>query len=737
MKKIFLSCLFLVLIGSMPLVAQVSIVPLTQYNVGETIEYSSSNARTAILPQTDTLKLPYIEDFSGPQLPIDTIKVIAFSATEDIYQITQLKLHPLTDGDSIRILNAFGGSEVDSISRTTIIGKRFVKVIDKYTFLLFNDKQLSVPTIVDSDPKRKMYYCNWYKLGVNGYSTKPDLLGFLDDSGGVYINDNMAENPVSIGVASFDAIKYTGFPYSNSNVNGYADKLTSLPFDISSYKAKDSVYFSFYWQSKSLGHTPNTSSYLILEFKTIDNVWKEAWRQYGNPAQTVDTFYFANIVLKDSVYFHNGFQYRFRNYGLLSGRYNVWNIDYIYFNAHRTVVNPQTKDLCIIKTTNNILANYTSMPYKHYVSLPLTEQANQINKNLSFSLRDLGYIPGGTGTEGASNNRILIRDNLGNTIFTDSLEYQKTGAITNYTVASTPTTLDASKMNAPYVVKQEYWYNIVDQNVPIDLSFNNFKAVETYFYDYYAYDDGIPEVAFELFQRNGEGILCANKFSILKDDSLTHIDFCFIKNFGVSVENSTAIMTVWKDGTTINEQLTQQISVKFSSTINGFVRYEVAPSEKAKLTAGTYYFGVKHFINGGSLFLGYDRNNDHLDKIFSSSSTNTTWTPFNTNGSASAGSLMIRPVFKSEPLLATDITDKVESENSDTFVLYPNPSAGELHFTGQPECIVIYDITGKLIQSNMIKEIDLLDISLLQNGLYVVVLKKSGYSETKRLVVQK
>ncbi|ABG58201.1 T9SS type A sorting domain-containing protein [Cytophaga hutchinsonii] len=730
MKKLFFPCLLFVLIGSMPVLAQVSIVPLTQYNVGETAEYSASDARTAALTQTDTLKLPYIEDFSGPQLPIDTIKIVAFTSTENIYEIKQLKLHPLLSGDSIRILNAFGSGEKFDTTAYNILGKRFVKVLDKYTFQLFNDRLLTVPTTVNADPLAQMQYCNWYKLGINGYSTKPDVLGFLDDSGGVYINDNMSLNPVSIGVASFDAIKYTGFPYSNANVNGYADKLTSLPFNLSSYKAKDSVYFSFYWQSKSFGDTPESSAYLILEFKNRNNVWQEVWRKYGDPTQTIDTFRVVNIPLKDTLYRHKGFQYRFRNYGLLSGRFNVWNIDYIYINSKRTVNAAQTGDLCIVNTSRSILTEYTSIPYKHFISLSSSDQADLINQDLFFTLRDLRF--GGPAL--SSKNNLLVRDNLGNTISNDNHADITTGVISRWSFPSP--VLDPLKMDTPYVVKQEYSYNIVDYKAPIDLSFNNFKAIETYFYDYYAYDDGIPEDAFEAYQRNGEGILCANKFDILKEDSLTHIDFCFIKNFGPSVENSIITMAVWKDGTAIEEQLSQQITVKYSTIVNGFVRYAVTPSDKAKLAAGTYYFGFKHFI-AGSLFVGYDRNNDNLDKIVTSSSTNTTWTAFNTNANALTGTLMIRPVFKGKPLLVTDIEDQAASETSNTFILYPNPSAGELHFTGAPEYISIYDLTGKLIQTTHVKETDLLDISALNNGLYVVVLQKADYSETKRLAVQK
>jgi hypothetical protein len=729
MKKLFFPCLLFVFIGSIPVLAQVSIVPLTQYNVGETAEYSASNARTAALTQTDTLKLPYIEDFSGPQLPIDTVTIEVFSDTSYVYQLKQLKLHPLVSGDSIRILTTFGEQGFDTI-RNTVLGKRFVKVIDKYTFQLFNDAALSIPT--DVNPDTLFQYFTWYKLGVNGYSTKPDVLGFLDDSGGVYINDNMAINPLTMGVASFDAIKYTGFPYSNANVNGYADKLTSLPYNLSSYKAKDSVYFSFYWQSKSLGDTPESSAYLILEFKNRNNVWQEVWRRYGDPAQTIDTFYLAVIPIKDSLlYFHKGFQYRFRNYGLLSGRFNVWNIDYIYINSNQTYATIKTTDFAIVNTSRSMLANYTSMPYKHFISLSAEEQKNQTNPYLAFSARD--FRPS-RDIPLAPKITLRIRDNLQNTLYVKDSSDIIANIITNINFKAP--TLDPSKMDTPYVVKQEFSFNIIDNKAPIDLSFNNFKAVETYFYDYYAYDDGIPEDAFEAYQRNGEGILCANKFDILKEDSLTHIDFCFIKNFGPSVENSIITMAVWKDGTAIEEQLSQQITVKYSTIVNGFVRYAVTPSDKAKLAAGTYYFGFKHFI-AGSLFVGYDRNNDNLDKIVTSSSTNTTWTAFNTNANALTGTLMIRPVFKGKPLLVTDIEDQAASETSNTFILYPNPSAGELHFTGAPEYISIYDLTGKLIQTTHVKETDLLDISALNNGLYVVVLQKADYSETKRLAVQK
>lgn len=724
MRKIFFVFLMLAFVSTGTVYGQVSLVPLSQYTVAN--GSSDANSRTSAVVQSDTLKIPYIEDFSGAILPVDTIIPVVFSGTEYVYQIKHLKLHGLTSGTSINILSVTG----DTAYTDFLTGKKFVKVIDRYTFQLFNDTTLSEPAFVTPEYSKQMRYINWSRYYYGGYSTYPDSLGFVDNKGGVFINDDMSANPINTGVATFDGVNYLGIPYSSSNSNGYADNLTSLPFNLSSYKRKDSVAFSFYWQSKSLGDSPFTSEYLLLEFKDSSGTWREQWRQYGNPAQTIDTFRRAYVRLTDSLYLHKSFQYRFRNYGALNGRFNVWNVDYIYFNKNikkKDTLSYLTYDMSFIHTTRNALKNYTSIPYKHFIALSAADQMAQTNTDFNISVRDFRfYINSTFSTDFELRSRY-------NTAGSNSLV--NTSGLTKsvrFNVTFPPPAPIASTINQPFVLKQEFAANMVDTLGPIDLTFNNFKSIETYFYDYYAYDDNTPELAFSATQQFNQGIRVANKFTVLKADTLAYIDYCFIKNYGPDATNSIITLTVWKDGESLVELLSQQINLKYSTIINGFVRYPVTFTSAAILAPGSYYFGFKHVLQN-PVFLGYDRNNDYSAQIFSSTD-NATWVPFSSTGITAKGALMIRPVFANTKII-TGIPDAKESLNQ--FTIYPNPSSGELHLSGQPEYISVYDLRGKLIRTIDMHDTEWADLTALSNGIYVLVLQKDGYSETKRFIVQK
>src|SRR5690606_36789300 len=60
-------------------------------------------------------------------------------------------------------------------------------------------------------------------------SPYPDPAKWADQS--VWINNNMAINPLSRGVATFDALDFRGVPYDSMQPNNtiYADSLSSLP----------------------------------------------------------------------------------------------------------------------------------------------------------------------------------------------------------------------------------------------------------------------------------------------------------------------------------------------------------------------------------------------------------------------------------------------------------------------------------------------------------------------------
>jgi len=728
-KKIFFLFTATLFLCSIYVQAQVELVPLMQYSVGQ--QSSGAMYRTTSLaadPQ-DTLialKLPYIEDFSGNIIPIDTITYVLYSAPDSVYQLTHLKMHALKSGDPINVFNIHG---LTGILTAPLTGIKYAKVLDVYTFQLFDDAALSIPTPVGSI---KMILCTWTRVNNFGYSTYPDTLGFWPNNGGTFINDDMAINPVSVGAATFDGLNYLGIPYAITNTKGYADNLTSHRFDLSSYTAADSIYMSFYYQYKSWGDSPLNTEFLSLELNTkgIDTTgWVEVWRQYGNPDDPLDTFRVAMIPILGDSLLHKNFRYRFRSYGVLNGRFNVWNLDYIFIDTGRTYTNPLTTDITLVSTTKNCLANYTAIPYNHFNS-PGVTASSLTTTNSIFSVRNL--ISAVASDTSYLTFYLRTRDNLGNAIAYDNTAFLPQS---NRYTASIPTTVNASLMTAPYVLKQEYYIQeYFDTLSGYDLSFNNFKAVETAFYDFYSYDDGTPEFA---LKTDESGLSLVNRFTILKADSVTDIDICFVRSNGPDLTGRQIYLQVWSVNPLklIGNQL---ISIAYSPIINGVVRYHLyqnhnlAPGGNYNLTAGDYYFGYQQKFND-ILTVGYDRDNDHLGDIYLNTVGSATWSPF-TDKTSLTGSLMIRPVFdKGETITA--IEDP--SYEAKSFEIFPNPNKGELHFTGEPEYISIFDISGKLIyEKSLLNETSIFLPASISNGLYIAILSKNDISETKRLIIQ-
>jgi len=735
-KKIFFLFTAVLLICSTCAQAQVGVVPLSQYSVGQS---SSSGAmyRTTSLTSDplDTLmflKLPYIEDFSGNIIPIEKITYVLYNAPDSVYQLKHLKMHGLKLGDPVNVFNVQGGT---GISTAPLTGIKYAKVLDDYTFQLFDDAALTIPTPVAAI---KMWHCTWTRVNNFGYSNYPDTLGFWPNNGGVFINDDMAINPVSIGAATFDGLNYLGIPYSTANIKGYADNLVSHRFDLSPYTAHDSIYMSFYYQYTSLGDSPLNTEFLSLELNTIGvdtTGWVEVWRQYGDPDDPLDTFRVAMIPILGDSLLHKDFRYRFRSYGVLNGRFNVWNLDYIYIDTGRTNTNPFLNDVTLVSTTKSCLSDYTAIPYNHFNS-PGVVTDTLITTNSIFSIRAIQSLINTPTDTSYLTFYLRTRDN-----FNNNIAYNNTAFLpqSNRYTASIPTTVNSSLMAAPYVLKQEYFIQeyetkIFDSLRPYDLSFNNFKAVETAFYDFYSYDDGTPEFA---IRTDESGLSLVNRYTILKADSVTDIDICFVKSNGPDLTGRQIYLQVWSVNPLklIGNQL---ISISYSPVINGVVRYHLykstnlAPGGNYNLTPGDYYFGYQQKFND-ILTVGYDRNNDHLGDIYLNTVGELKWSPF-TDRTSLTGSLMIRPVFNRGDVL-TGIEDP--SYQANAFEIFPNPNKGELHFTGEPEYISIFDITGKLLyEKSILNETSIFLPATISNGLYITVLSKNEVSETKRLIIQ-
>lgn len=187
----------------------------------------------------------------------------------------------------------------------------------------------------------------------------------------VYHNYTYAKNPETLGVASFDGLNRNGYPYNfqSTSAKGLADVLTSKPIDLSSIIIDDSLSLSFLYQRGGHGESPDATDSLVLEFwSPINNQWNSIWKATGGPAEAAFNFKMQKIT--DAQYFQNGFQFRFKSYGSLTGSLDVWHLDYVILKKFRLSDDTLINDWAFSEPAPSLLQNYTSMPWPHYEYSP-------------------------------------------------------------------------------------------------------------------------------------------------------------------------------------------------------------------------------------------------------------------------------------------------------------------------------------------------------------------------------
>jgi hypothetical protein len=522
-----------------------------------------------------------------------------------------------------------------------------------------------------------------------------------------YVNSNFPDNPITYGVATLDGLDYTGYPYNFSNPISYglADHLTSQPIDLSS--VVDSVYLSFYYQPQGNGNKPEPKDSLRLEFfRLSDSTWVRMWGMPGSPNQS-----FKKVMIPvDTSFQNNAFQFRFKNWATLSGNVDHWNLDYIYLNDDRNYAATALYDVSFITNHHNMLNEFTSMPWSHYLTDTIGLMATTMDVTYRNNHSDSIQV--------YYKYQVIDNNGSGPTIHTypTSTSSKYVHAYSNFTEPQAVYNTPINNFSFPAEVAQTKVFQIKNYFgfTPVDIHLNN-DTVESYqvFGSYYAYDDGSAEVGYGI---QGVGSKLAHEFNIKKSDTLTAFQIYFnpIMN---NLSAQTFRLKVWSSINPENVIYSQPASLYTSpiySNTNEFLNYNLDVPQY--LTAGTYYFGWEK-ISSEFLNVGWDVNTNNRTKVH-----------FNSVGvwqnATFDGTLMLRPVFGSFSDPAVSITE--EDEIQSDFSIYPNPTSDFIYFEkrgmikNEPYHIQLIDIYGKVIietESSLTNKINVTDIA---NGIYIV-----------------
>ena len=472
-------------------------------------------------------------------------------------------------------------------------------------------------------------------------------------------------------------------------------------------------------------------------FTTVaDTTWYHIW---SAPGQKLETFMAENggkhfkqvmIPINDLKYFKDNFYFRFYNYAsivnnsLPANRSNEdnWSIDFVYLNYNRSMDDTHYPMVTFTGQKPSFFNRYQSIPYRQYRNNPTTAlreslsvdiaNLDEVDHNISYYYK----VDQVNGSQHYTHNLdpVVIRpyDEFG---YLECPEYGESPAC--------PYVGELFALNmwidsASYQISH-YLYDST-ANPPLADS----MVYRVGMYNYYAYDDGIPELGYGVSNAGG---MFAVRFDISDYDTIQGVQLLFNHTLNDANDKYFDIM-VWKDengkpGDTIFTMKGQR--PQWQEQPYRFTYYKF---NRPVTTANSFYFGIQQSSNG-LINIGFDTSIDNMGYNFVN--TNGAWQPSNM-----PGSLMIRPVVGASYYIGVE--ENGTSTNSGTLTVYPNPASDMLHLEGDFENgqVSLFDLTGRIVYQGVYQHD--IAVSSLNNGMYFIqVVTAEGQVINQKFIISK
>ncbi len=567
-------------------------------------------------------------------------------------------------------------------------------------FILFHLQSLAQEVInplnsrfVESDLS---YYNSYNKLNsfpfFDDFSNKNIVNNNWTDRN-IFINDNYAIDPISMGVATFDGLDSNGFAYDISAPNswGIADFLSSRKIDLSN---KDSVYMMFFYQPQGIGDFPQYQDSLVLEFLDDSLKWNNVWSVKGNRYYP---FTKKILFINQNKYLHSNFRFRFYNYATLSGNFDHWNLDYVKIDEFkRTADTMDLNDVSFTGKHESLLKRYNQMPWRHFVNNEIYELKDSINiqiRNNDASINvDYKYF-----VYDEYANQLSTFPNLGWRNYSIN-DFNLIGNFSH----SPPVLIDDNIFNSFQIDSASFEIKHVIKTGSDDYKYNDTIHFIQHFNSSYAYDDGSAESAYGI---NVSDAMGAMQFKLNRPDTLRAIQFYFPQMLD-SISNLNFYLTVWnnnngKPGDILYSKLESPKHTRKS-------KFQTILIDSLFQLSGIFYVGWKQTTDD-LLNIGLDLNNYSNDFMF-----------YNFSGSwlnsQYQGSWMIRPIVSNQRiLLSTNETSKYKIK------IWPNPTNNFIYVSSDREIknIEVFDVFGKEVHKKINFNNNLsTDIKNLCSGIY-------------------
>ncbi len=507
----------------------------------------------------------------------------------------------------------------------------------------------------------------------------------------VYINTQLADSLISIGVATFDGLDEYGAPYlKNSNTSDtFNDVLTSHYINLA---GETDVFLSFIYQPQGLGESPESDDSLVVDFWSVDDsLWVRQWSVEGSGIHR-----FKSVILEvaDTLE-RDGFRFRFGTYGARSGDFDHWHIDYVQIDASRNSSDTIIEDPALNRPPPTLIKTYTAEPYFHMTM-------SDFKDSLEFGYRRNGPVPIGgwalnLGQYEISSNGALITSRTSVPVIANTLHDIDLLFETPLNAMTLPA-LDTFTLNI------KTWFD----GTAAGIRRNDTLFFDQVFSNYYAYDDGSAERAYGI--ENVTGAQMAMRFQAKSADTLKGI-YMHFAHAGNDASDNTFQIYIWEDNNgqpgNVLYKSDSVYTPKYAWERNQFIPYEL--DNGGFYVSGSVFIGVKQKTNKGLNF-GYDIRTTGPDLFYGDSQ--------NWYQSLFTGALMFRPYYR---FSAYDL-EVEENEEVTSWNIFPNPTTEKVNVkswsTEIPQKIALYDLTGRLVKQSF--QQNFIEVSDLPNGLYLV-----------------
>ena len=533
----------------------------------------------------------------------------------------------------------------------------------------------------------------------------------------VFVNNTLALDPPTIGVATFDGLDENGFPYDFSSPisQGQADYLTSMPINLD-FSPGDDVALSFFYQAEGIGNDPQPEDSLVLEYLNgTTGRWDVAWT---TPGMSVAAFEKVYLPIMDLDYLYNGFQFRFRNKATLSGNLDHWHLDFVELGINRNIADV-IDEVAFVNPFNGILGGFTQMPWRHFKTTPevymadsvetVTRNLNNISENIVFTAE--------VAFNGTTLNTFNDQSNTMNNASSSFVENHWFRAFNSFVYDTA-------------LADTHAYFDVKIATTTFGIPTNDELNYRQELWNQYAYDDGSAEAAYGIL---GTGSRVAYRFNSVIADTLTSA-YMYFNPTVEDVSNEAFFLYVWAADGPGGEPGTILSANQFTFSKpeyrghNVFQRVEL---ETPVVVSGAFYIGWLQLADV-RMNIGFDRNINTAENIYFNSTG--VW-----NTTAFTGSLMLRPAFKTDrDFILSTPEQEVEALEIRVF---PNPATTSISITGtegRETTVQLFDLSGRQLfnEAGYINRVDLNDFSA---GVYLLHItdQNTGTVATERVVIQK